>query len=273
MDRLTQKLNSERGASITFALLLFLVCAVISSIVIVAASAASGRMAKAAEMDQRYYAVNSATELLKDTIDGQTVSVVSVMPKTSVATYDASGNLVGSPTVTSDKSAPDVYLVKKPADQIDLSADLTDANKLSAVTIDSILLDAVKQLNDNSIVNRKYSLSSSFYTAAGANYDALAATVDESLDAAGNMRLTVYNAKKPAAASGGADSGAGSQYSVVLDFNIDKRETTSTKTIDMNTGTMDSIAGSGGSYTITSKISDATITSYTWNLNEIKTSS
>ena len=69
MNRLRQKLTSQTGASITYALLLFLVCAVVSSIVLAAATAASGRMSKAAESDKRYYAVTSAAELLKDYFD------------------------------------------------------------------------------------------------------------------------------------------------------------------------------------------------------------
>ena len=75
MRNVRRKLGSQAGASITFALLLFLVCAVISSVVIVAATAAGGRLSKLAEMDQRYYAVTSAAELLKHEIDGKTVIV------------------------------------------------------------------------------------------------------------------------------------------------------------------------------------------------------
>ena len=51
MNALKNKIKSQRGASITFALLLFLVCAVISGIVIVAATAASGRMDQIAESE------------------------------------------------------------------------------------------------------------------------------------------------------------------------------------------------------------------------------
>lgn len=68
MNAIRAKLRSQRGASITFALLLFLVCAVVSSVVIVAGTAAAGRMAKLPDMDQRYYAVTSAAGLLRDTI-------------------------------------------------------------------------------------------------------------------------------------------------------------------------------------------------------------
>ena len=69
------KLRQETGASITFALLLFLICAVVSSVVLTAATAASGRMSKTAEYDQRYYSVTSAAELMKEQLDGKTVSI------------------------------------------------------------------------------------------------------------------------------------------------------------------------------------------------------
>ncbi len=70
------KLKTKEGASITYALLLFLVCAVVGSIVIAAGTAASGRMSKAVEMDQRYYSVMSAAELLIQELDSKTVEVV-----------------------------------------------------------------------------------------------------------------------------------------------------------------------------------------------------
>lgn len=75
MKKARAKLRSQRGASITFALLLFLVCAVVSSVVVVAGSAVGGRMSQLAASDQRYYAVTSAAELLRSTFDGQAVKV------------------------------------------------------------------------------------------------------------------------------------------------------------------------------------------------------
>ena len=74
MQAIKNKIRSRRGASLTFALLLFLVCAVVGSVVLVAGTAASGRMSQIAEMDQRYYSVNSAARLLIDTIDGEEIT-------------------------------------------------------------------------------------------------------------------------------------------------------------------------------------------------------
>lgn len=75
MNAMKNKIKSQKGASITFALLLFLVCAIISSVVIVAATAAAGRMSEQAEMDERYYAVTAVARQLKKEIDGKEVTL------------------------------------------------------------------------------------------------------------------------------------------------------------------------------------------------------
>ncbi len=142
MSRVEKKLKSERGASITFALLLFLVCAVVSSIVIVAATAASGRMSKLAEMDQRYYSVTSAVKLLEDTLDGQSV-IVKRSEKTNT-TYTAdnpsmTGEIKGEDKLVSDitryiwpdksESEPVVVYVFKKEDDDDTTSTASDYRK------------------------------------------------------------------------------------------------------------------------------------------------
>ena len=84
LDRLTKKLKQSRGSSLSFALLLFLVCAVIGSVVLTSASAAVGRVSENYDYDQRYFAVTSAAELLRDTLDGR--SVTFTLTKTSELT-------------------------------------------------------------------------------------------------------------------------------------------------------------------------------------------
>ena len=86
MNDLKRKLNSQRGASITYALLIFLVCSVVGSAVLVAGTTAAGRMSKITETDQRYYAVTSAVGLLSDLIDDKTVTVVKEEVEGSPAT-------------------------------------------------------------------------------------------------------------------------------------------------------------------------------------------
>ena len=95
MNAMKNKIKSQRGASITFALLIFLVCAVVSSAVIVAATAAAGRFSTMEEMDDRYYAVTDACELLCKKLDGKTVKVqytTSADGSVITATADVSGN-------------------------------------------------------------------------------------------------------------------------------------------------------------------------------------
>lgn len=87
MNAMRTKLKNQRGASITYALLIFLVCAVASSIVIVAGTAAAGRMSSLPQADKRYYAVTSAAGLLKSQIDGKTVVVTKTEPSTFSAKY------------------------------------------------------------------------------------------------------------------------------------------------------------------------------------------
>jgi hypothetical protein len=70
-----KKLRSRKGASITFALLAFLVCAVISAVLLASASAAAGRVSGLAESDQRYYAVTSAAQLFCDGLQNQEITI------------------------------------------------------------------------------------------------------------------------------------------------------------------------------------------------------
>ena len=88
MNAIKNKIRSQRGASITFALLLFLVCAVLSSVIIVAATTAAGRMSGLKESDQRYYAATEAAKRLEYLFDEAKIEV----------TYKQSGATVENST-------------------------------------------------------------------------------------------------------------------------------------------------------------------------------
>ncbi len=90
MNRIKNKLRSRTGASITFALLLFLVCVVLCSVILSAATASSGRMAGLARTDQRYYAVTSACEMMRDMVGGEAnaVTIVAETDTTSTTKYE-----------------------------------------------------------------------------------------------------------------------------------------------------------------------------------------
>ena len=74
-SRLQHKIESQSGASITYALLLFLVCAVVSPVILAAGSAASGRISESVDTDRRYFAVTSAARLLRSEFEKYEVRI------------------------------------------------------------------------------------------------------------------------------------------------------------------------------------------------------
>ena len=71
-------LRSQTGASISFALLLFLICTVVGALVVTAGTTSSGRLANLTKMDQRYFSVTSAANLLADELNNQSVTITRV---------------------------------------------------------------------------------------------------------------------------------------------------------------------------------------------------
>ena len=64
--RIRQHPRARRGASLPLVLLLFLICAMASSIVLAAGTASAGRAAGLVESDQVYYSVSSSARLFRD---------------------------------------------------------------------------------------------------------------------------------------------------------------------------------------------------------------
>lgn len=75
MKAVQRKLYDRSGATLTVALLFFIMCAAAGSVILAAATTSTGRLAELQASDQNYYAVVSAAKLLRDEIDGQTLSV------------------------------------------------------------------------------------------------------------------------------------------------------------------------------------------------------
>ena len=100
MVKILNKIKSNKGASIFFALFVFLVCAGVGSVVLASGSAAAGRVSKVSEVDQRYYSVMSAVDLLKDSIDGQEFEIVRTKETTVVTVYSIESLEEGADTET-----------------------------------------------------------------------------------------------------------------------------------------------------------------------------
>ncbi|MDD4377350.1 MAG: hypothetical protein PHH48_04290 [Eubacteriales bacterium] len=71
---LKKRIQSKDGATIVLALLFFIMCAVVGSVVLTAGSASAGRISGISEKEQAYYTVSSAARLIRDEIEGQTIS-------------------------------------------------------------------------------------------------------------------------------------------------------------------------------------------------------
>lgn len=64
MNRMKQKLKSEYGASILLALLFFLICTLVTAVLLMAAASNAGKIRSNREIHQKYLAVSSALELV-----------------------------------------------------------------------------------------------------------------------------------------------------------------------------------------------------------------
>ena len=203
--RLYNKLRSQTGASITFALLIFLVCTVLCSVILTAATASSGRMSGIAEADQRYYAVTSAAELLEDVFKAHpVVSIVEITETEYATTYE--NGVAG--TSQAGASTTKVYIVpNKKASEIsgsDYSSDSLLKEKSARNTLfsentlfrnSSIQVDAAKNVYDMTPLNdRGLTIESTFFSDADLDYDALSVTIKEKLDIICScLKLEVYD--------------------------------------------------------------------------------
>lgn len=196
MHKLKQKLKSQTGASITFALLLFLVCAVVGSAVLVAGTAAAGRMSKVAEMDQRYYAVNSAARLLVDQIAGEknTATIMNIQA-------------LGTPSDTDDTTAASGFYY---LDKTGTMTPIEDGTKFN------IQQEAAYWLTQHDSAPREEKTLLHLKATASDVTDAdhLNVDVEETIDADGGLILLIKS-KKDAEKNDG-------QYSLELRFNLAK---------------------------------------------------
>lgn len=185
MRAIRKKMQSQRGASITFALLLFLVCAVLSAVIVVASTTAAGRMSRLPETDQRYFAVTSAAELLKDMIEGQKVSVVN--KRVTDYTVPFVNGTEGEPTMT-NLPIEDCYLIYGdgidelvPQNQVKGDGTLDLYRALKTIPGDA----AYRYVNDKNSLDKSRTLS---FTSAGGN-EALTVNAVETVTKGGMIQL------------------------------------------------------------------------------------
>lgn len=209
MDRtIRQKLRSQRGASISFALLLFLVCAVVGSVVLVAGTTAAGRISQVAEADQRYYSVTSAAELLRKEIEGTKVITTEITEQTYVTDAEGHTSASGEPSVTRKV-------------KVGNKADIIIPG-LQSQSYDSIIGNAASRLRwvDSPRIQRQLTLTAAKKGSVSLSDDAvkkLAITATENLSEDGTLTIELYNQYD----ANGATSVDGNRYKLLLTFQAD----------------------------------------------------
>ena len=105
LRRLADKLRSSKGVSMPLALLLFLVCATLASIVLAAATTSVGTATTLKESESSYYSVTSAAKLFRDELNGQTIVIDqtkdgdTIVTKVDETAIDAGGSNVKNLTL------------------------------------------------------------------------------------------------------------------------------------------------------------------------------
>ena len=234
--RIMNKLRSQTGASISFALLLFLVCAVLCSVILTAVTAASGRMSNLAETDQRYYAVTSAAELLKDLFDEETVKIEKITTGKREETYK-NGSVSSSTTYGNDYS-------------LKLNSEVVND---SSPSFSSIVTDAAYKYfkgEESGDFSPQSPYSLKIEPDIDGNTDSLAVDIKEVIDSNGNITLTV-----------------GDQFKIELVFSA---SVTGPMTNEA-AGTSTTEIISDNKYTIETEMTKTETTTLTWTLTGIKT--
>lgn len=251
---MNKKLRSQTGASLILALLLFLVCAVVGSVVLTAGTAAAGRLSEMSEMDQRYYAVTSAANLLGKELNNETVTIRRTREQTVTYSVDSDESTDGSY----------IYTTYNP-DDLSTEIDLSNLSFLSEQTV-SYLFNG-KQKTDTKYCTSQDAWTASFYTdktassqdctltfdsvPEGIEKSSLAVNVIAEMDKSGTLTLKVSNA--------GGVPGSIYRLNVVLVPSV--KET-------ITTYTASPVMLGDGSYTVTT--TDTKTAEVTWKLQGIE---
>ena len=238
MNAIKKKLKSEAGASVTFALLLFLVCAVVGSVVLTAGSAAAGRLANLAKMDQQYYSVISAAGLLQKDTEEKIVTVVRTSITETVTTYNSSGEPAGPPEETTKKK---VTVNGEEAEDF--------------FTADSLVTDAAVLLFIDEIENDFTRTLELAADSGDGSLEALSVTVEERLSPDGTLTLDIRK--------GNAEDGA---YTLRMTFAGKMNTETDVQNVS---GTPENVTAS--TYSIASTQTETVTMTARWELVRIQT--
>lgn len=151
-----KKIQSDTGASLSFALLLFLVCTVVGSVILTSGTASSGRLSRLRDMDTRYYSVESAANLIRKSMDGMVVNAVYEIKDDGI-----SGDIEFEP-IGSDKSDENLFhtLLKEAVESMIREEtvskpwhELNFSGNLSGTALEQLNAVAVVNFNPDGVMN------------------------------------------------------------------------------------------------------------------------
>ena len=167
MNAVQRKLQDRSGATLTVALLFFIMCAAAGSDILAAATTSTGRLAELQASDQNYYAVVSAAKLIRDEIDGQTIGVKQTETKivTTTRTEKMETDASGAEVTVVEETTKTEYSYSTPkfehlkdttagtgnTSTTTAGTDITSATKFESFngTDSFFLLDALKNTSAN----------------------------------------------------------------------------------------------------------------------------
>lgn len=104
---LKNKIQSDKGATIVFALFALIVSVMISAVVIYTAFSNVGRVKNTQNEEQNYLSVSSTVKLFKESLAGDSVSYEETYVKTTTETYDENWETLISSTVSDETTISD----------------------------------------------------------------------------------------------------------------------------------------------------------------------
>ena len=149
MNVIRKKLNSQSGATILMALLLFLVAVMVSAVIISAAVSSASALRTEHEQQQSYLTVSSAAELVRDSLLSGDADYTRTV--TTVHTSRWGGDIISGPTtVVSPNDKPFSSIVSAAVERYEtFQAPYSASYTISAPGYDDVYADfAVKYVED-----------------------------------------------------------------------------------------------------------------------------
>ncbi len=179
-----KKLKSDRGVSLSVALLFFLVCAILASMLIAAATAANGRAASVIESRQDDSAAVSGARLIADQLQKDVVIIV------ETAAIDKDGTTMKDTKYYESQNSAD-------AEEKTSLADFNDYKDVTGTADSSVLSASIQMMYSNylkNISNKSEAFSNGSLAKTGSVSNLKPVTSDMQISVGSDENLTAYAA-------------------------------------------------------------------------------